>query len=452
MNRRSPSANRRLRRAQRLRVLLAGAALAMAGLALTRPGSLLSVNIPGATAAPRSERTAPEAKPEPRPETPTAANARQRAGGEARGRGGSKQVGDASLHGKLDLRRATLEDGHYVVPLDGGRRAVLTLDPAVQKAAETALARAKVPQGAIVVMAVDGRVLALAGHRDGDRGALPRFGHHLDMANSAWAPAASIFKIVTAAALVAAGLGPETRVCYHGGLRSVDPSHLTDDRARDTTCGNLTEGISKSQNAIIAKLAHRHLEPGALRTMARAFGFDDALSFALDVEHGRTQIPGGALDFARVAAGFWNTELSPLGGALVANTVASGGMAVTPYIVDSVIDADRRVTITPVPSRRVLDARVARDVARMMIATIDSGTAFKGFHDLERRRFLPQISVAGKTGTLVRSRPSYLEYSWFVGFAPSDAPTVSISVLLGNPARWHLKAHTAARMVLEAVF
>jgi peptidoglycan glycosyltransferase len=117
-----------------------------------------------------------------------------------------------------------------------------------------------------------------------------------------------------------------------------------------------------------------------------------------------------------------------------------------------VIDKDRNVTVTPVPPRRVLDGRVAREVARMMIATIDSGTAFKGFHDLDRRRFLPQISVAGKTGTLVRSRPSYLEYSWFVGFAPSDEPTVSISVLLGNPERWHLKAHTAARMVLEAVF
>lgn len=448
MHRRSHSANRRLRRAQRLRVLLAGAALAMAGLALTRPGSLLSMNIPGATAAPRSERTVPDAE---QTDPAATASARPRARAEARGRGG-KQVGDASLHGKLDLSRARLEDGHYVVPLDGGRRAVLTLDPAVQKAAESALARAKVPQGAIVVMAVDGRVLALAGHRDGDRGALPRLGQHLDMTSSAWAPAASIFKIVTASALVAAGFGPETRVCYHGGLRGVESSHLSDDKTRDTACGNLTDGISRSQNAIIAKLAHRHLEPGALRTMARAFGFDDSLSFALDVEPGRTQIPGGALDFARVAAGFWKTELSPVGGALVANTVASGGMAVTPYIVDTVIDADRRVTITPVPPRRVLDARVAREVARMMIATIDSGTAFKGFHDLSRRRFLPQISVAGKTGTLVRSRPSYLEYSWFVGFAPSDQPTVSISVLLGNPERWHLKAHTAARMVLEAVF
>jgi len=43
----------------------------------------------------------------------------------------------------------------------------------------------------------------------------------------------------------------------------------------------------------------------------------------------------------------------------------------------------------------------------------------------------------------------YLQYSWFVGFAPADAPKVTIAVLLGNGELWHLKAHTAARMVLE---
>jgi len=41
-----------------------------------------------------------------------------------------------------------------------------------------------------------------------------------------------------------------------------------------------------------------------------------------------------------------------------------------------------------------------------------------------------------------------MQYSWFVGFAPADHPTMSISVLLGNPELWQIKAHTAARMVL----
>lgn len=38
--------------------------------------------------------------------------------------------------------------------------------------------------------------------------------------------------------------------------------------------------------------------------------------------------------------------------------------------------------------------------------------------------------------------------SWFVGFAPAGKPLLNVSVLLGNAELWHLKAHTAARMVL----
>jgi penicillin-binding protein A len=211
--------------------------------------------------------------------------------------------------------------------------------------------------------------------------------------------------------------------------------------------------VSKSQNAIIAKLAHRHLKPGLLRTKAAAFGFNESPAFALEVEPSRAEIPTEELAFARVSAGFWQTELSPVGGALVANTVATGGMSVTPRIVEKVVARDTELPVEPVPPRRVLAERVARDVTQMMVATTETGgTAYKGFHDLEGRKFLPTMKVAGKTGTLQRTSPSYLEYSWFVGFAPSDKPEVSISVLLGNPPRWHLKAHTAARMVLQAVF
>lgn len=450
MNRRSHFANRRHRRAHRLRGVLACAGLGLAGLALTQPAAPIPVRIPGATAAPASARAAADAAVAmDTGAAPARAETTARPGGEA---SREKMTGDAALRGELDLARATLEDGRYVVPLGEGRRAILTLEPAAQQAAEAALARARAPRGAVVVMGVDGRILAVAGHRDGDRGGKPRIGKHLDLAVSVWAPAASVFKIVTGAALVAAGLRPDSRVCYHGGLRSVEASNLVDDKARDAACGDLTDGIARSQNAIVAKLAHRHLKPRALRAMARAFGFGDPVSFALDVEPSRASIPGDALEFARVAAGFWHTELSPMGGALVANTVASGGLAVTPYIVEAVIEKGRRIDVAPAPARRVLARRVARDLATMMTATTEAGTAFKGFHDLARRKFLPRVPVAGKTGTLVRSQPSYLEYSWFVGFAPSDEPEVSISVLLGNPPRWHLKAHTAARMVLQAVF
>lgn len=353
----------------------------------------------------------------------------------------SPLVGDSSLRGEIDLRRAKLDGDRYVIAMDRDLEATLTLEPAIQQAAEGVLERAKAHRGAVVVMSTDGRILALAG-RDGAKNAP-------DLATEVWAPAASVFKIVTAAALIDAGVRPDAPVCYHGGVRSVIASNLSDDPKRDKQCEDLEFAIARSQNAIIAKLAHRHLDPGELRRMARGFGFGALPTFALASQPGRVDIPKDDLAFARVSAGFWRTELSPLGGAMVAGTVASGGQMVTPRIVAEVSDGERRAEVQTVAPKRTLPEHIARDLAHMMVGTTKWGTARKGFHDLEQREFFPGIEVAGKTGTLTRTSPHYMQYSWFVGFAPADNPQVVVSVLIGNPEKWHLKAHTAARIVLQ---
>ncbi len=356
-------------------------------------------------------------------------------------------IGDHSLRGEIDLSKARLEDDRYVVDLANGDKAVLTLDPILQKAAIRTLARSHAPEAAIVVMSIDGRLLAFAGHRENS--GKPAF----DLAASVWAPAASVFKVVTAAALVDAGVKPTTKTCYHGGFRSITKDHLVDDPKRDGNCETLEFALAKSQNAIIAKLAHKYLKPEALRETAKRFGFDTAPDFALDCEPNRANIPDTALEFAQVAAGFWSTELSPLGGALIANTVASEGLMVTPRLVAEVVDkaGSSRQVVGRAPTRAIsVDA--ARSLAKMLAKTTEMGTAYKGFHDKNGRKYLGDVAVAGKTGSLSRSTPSYRAYSWFIGFAPVDDPQVSISVLLGNSQKWHLKAHTAARLVLDEKF
>src|SRR3954470_2170183 len=65
----------------------------------------------------------------------------------------------------LDRRELTADGAHFEAPLKDGRRAVLTLDPALQALAEKLLSEARAPRGAIVAMAPDGRILALAGRR-----------------------------------------------------------------------------------------------------------------------------------------------------------------------------------------------------------------------------------------------------------------------------------------------
>ena len=83
------------------------------------------------------------------------------------------------------------------------------------------------------------------------------------LATDVWAPAASVFKLVTASALVAAGVDPSDKVCFHGGLRSVQESNLRDDK-RDSRCESLTYGVAHSNNAILGKLAFQKLAPAEL--------------------------------------------------------------------------------------------------------------------------------------------------------------------------------------------
>lgn len=349
-------------------------------------------------------------------------------------------------------RRVRMEtmarDGRgFVAELEGGAHAALTLDPRLQDAAEEMFRTFEVPYGAAVVVSVpDGRVLALAG-----RSAVsPELGAE-ELALHAWAPAASVFKVVSAAALVSeAGLNSQSRVCYHGGVSSVLADNLIDMPRIDRACGTLGYGLGKSQNAIFAKLAAHHLTPEKLGRVARAFGFGQAIPFDLPVEPSHLDVPvGDRLEFARTAAGFWHSTLSPLHGALLAAAVANRGEMPAPRLIERATGSEGQpISLPALPARKVMTIAVAREVGRMMEMTTRMGTARTTFNDRRGRPILP-VSVAGKTGSLsAETDKGHLGYSWFVGYAPADHPQIAFAVALGNHAVWRIKAAYVARRLV----
>jgi cell division protein FtsI/penicillin-binding protein 2 len=348
----------------------------------------------------------------------------------------------------LDLDRIARQGDQYVATLSDGRRAVLTLDPRLQAAAERLLDEARAPRAGIVAMTPDGRILALAGRRaddgaNGANGANARRSRQGTFdwrhATEVWAPGASIFKLVTASALLEAGVDPDGKICYHGGLRSVVEHNLHDDR-RDYRCDSLAFGVAHSQNAILGKLAYQKLEPPALEAEARQLGWSAPLLGDLAGAAGEIAIPQvHDLEFARAAAGFTGARLSVLGGALLAATFATGGEQPAARLVASIEGA-------PVPAakpRRAIAEATARTVARMMAGTCDDGSAARVFGKHRSLR------VAGKTGTLSQSKPTFIEHSWFVGFAPADKPELVVSVLIGNSESWHLRGHEVAKRLID---
>jgi cell division protein FtsI/penicillin-binding protein 2 len=170
------------------------------------------------------------------------------------------------------------------------------------------------------------------------------------------------------------------------------------------------------------------------------------------VEPSHIDVPvGDKLEFARTAAGFWHSTLSPLHGALLAATVANHGEMPAPRLIERATGSEGQPIALPViAGHRVMSPAVAEEVGHMMELTTRIGTARATFNDRKGRPLLP-VSVAGKTGTLsAETDKGYLGYSWFVGYAPADHPQIAFAVVLGNHASWRIKAtYVGRRLVSE---
>jgi cell division protein FtsI/penicillin-binding protein 2 len=331
--------------------------------------------------------------------------------------------------------------------MSGGGDAELTLDPELQQAALKILASANPVRGAMVVLdAHTGNVLAWAESA--------RDGHHHQVITSARMPAASVFKLVTTAALFeTTTLSPHDQICISGGMHGIERRHLDPPHDNATECAPFAYAIGYSKNAVFAQLATHRLLRSSLIETAQALGFNGRVPFEQEVPVGSLEVPYGDLEFARTAAGFQGSTLSPLGAAYLASVIAHGGESKPIHIRANAGGEEHEddVPAAPEPAARVLKARTADRIRRMMEVTVRSGTCHHAFSDERGRPYLGSLRVSGKTGTL---RPEANEgmTSWFIGFAPSEKPEVILSVMLENGAVWRHKANELGRDFLRSYF
>jgi penicillin-binding protein A len=337
-------------------------------------------------------------------------------------------------------------DGRYSVVLPDGRRAQLTLEPAWQRATMNLLARHALPQASVVVLDTQtSRVLVWASLAAGAAGR--------DLARVAEAPAASVFKIVTASALLAHGFAPETTTCFSGGFHRLLPRDLIADPQRDRECVTIHDAFARSINTVFARRAIEMLRPDTEAEAARNWGFGEAVPFDATVAASTFTIPEDSLGFARTAAGFWNSTLSPLHGALLAEGIARNGEIGRPWIIDTIHGTRNEVVARGASQvwRRAVSPETAAVLQRAMLRTVTDGTGHHGFHDPANRLYLDGITVGGKTGTLTQDSP-YMAYTWFVGNAEGEGRRLSFAVMVGNGPVWRIKAASVARQVLQIAF
>ncbi|MBI5197976.1 MAG: hypothetical protein HZA19_05135, partial [Nitrospirae bacterium] len=173
----------------------------------------------------------------------------------------------------------TMEGGRFVEDVDSETRVVYTLDPVLQNEMEQLFARYRVPYGIFVAMdPTTGRILAMVEHSEDN----PSSRH---LALRATYPAASIFKLVTAADAMEKGTAsPDTVIRYRGGLYEMNPKYWKDNPKRDRNKITLTDALAKSCNVAFAKIALRSLSAQDLRSRAVLFGFNRDLDFELPMD------------------------------------------------------------------------------------------------------------------------------------------------------------------------
>lgn len=344
----------------------------------------------------------------------------------------------------------------------------LTLDPAVQQAAATALGDKR---GAVVVLDPrSGAILGLYSSPTYEPNNLAGVNTEVALAyakeleadprkplnnratdGGSYAPG-SVFKIITAALMLENGVNPNSELPGPAEIQlpgsTVKVPNFSRTQCMDGT-PTLAEAFAVSCNTpFIAKAVE--LGPDKLRAKAEAFGFGQTLEVPLSVSASGFPESDDLAQLGMASIGQGQVTASPMQVALLASAVANDGVLMKPHLIRAVLTADLERIQEPKPE--VLSTPLSKEVAQqlkgMMITTVNQpyGTGV----NLQ----LPGVQVAAKTGTAETGVPGYSN-GWVAAFAPADSPRVVVAVFVegdeAQPTRYGATdGAQVARPVLEA--
>jgi penicillin-binding protein 1A len=294
-----------------------------------------------------------------------------------------------------------------------------TLDPRLQRAAETRLAalldgpgaRVGVSQGAVVAIdAATGAVRAMVGGRDYRASSFNR-------ATQAQRQPGSAFKPFVFLAALERGHMPDDLVSDGPiALGGWSPGNGPTYQPR----GDLTfeEALALSVNTAAVRVLVRGTQGGPRAAIAAAQ---------------RLGLKGRFPNDATIALGTGEVTLLDLTAAYAA--FANGGRRIEPWAIASATAEGRAVGVAPhAEPAQAITPEQAQMMRRMLEAVVARGTG--------RAAALPGRSgVGGKTGTTQDFRDA-----WFIGFAPSRGGTLVLGVWLGNDDARPMEEVTGGRL------
>jgi peptidoglycan glycosyltransferase len=282
----------------------------------------------------------------------------------------------------------------------------------------------------------------------------------LDRATQGLYPPGSTFKVVTAAAALDSGAFKPDSTFY-------DPGYCEEYGKRVSNAGNpespeqfgtvtLAQGLQHSINSVFCNIGKK-IGAGKILEYAERFGLYASPDIELPAE---AQSPSGLyrkhklykpkhpeyqVDPGRLAFGQERLLLTPLQMAMVAATVANAGVLMQPHLIDEVRAPNGSIVrrVRPRKVRRAISPETAQQLTQMMESVVTGGTA--------TNVKIAGVRLAGKTGTAETNVNGKYD-TWFIAFAPAEAPKVAVAVALENQTGFGATtAGPIAKTVIEAI-
>ena len=341
-----------------------------------------------------------------------------------------------------------------------GNDVVLTINSNIQRAAQNALAGYT---GACIVMDPEtGAILAMASSPTynandfasvlaASAGGQPSSVLLNRATQSLYAPG-STFKMVSLATALQNNVANESTVYNSPGTMRIGGADVTNFDGYSYGYQTLKEATVWSSNTVFGQLG---VEMGAkmLVSGAESFGFDREINFDLPTAMSIMSDPAEMSEWetAWAAAGqpvgdqaIVGPYVSVLQMAMVGSAIANDGTIISPYLVQSIYNAngERSYTAQPTIFAQAITAQTAQRVKSVLESVVSYGTGTYAS--------INGVTVAGKTGTAETGKE--LDDSWFVGMAPAEDPKIVIAIVLeqdGTEGDGAMKAHDVLVTALQ---
>jgi peptidoglycan glycosyltransferase len=341
-----------------------------------------------------------------------------------------------------------------------GGNVVLTIDPAVQQAAYSALTSRNFAGAVVALRPQTGQILAmvstptydpnkLASHSAEDQTATWNRLNDAEppvLSNRAIAetyPPGSTFKLIDTAAALQAGYTPDSPVTAASSITLANTNTDLENFA-GTPCGSgatatLRDALARSCNTAFAELAAQ-LGEDKIRKQAEAFHVGQDLPLPLPVAPSTIgDIPDTA-SLQQSAIGQRDVRFTPLQNAMIVAAIANGGEVMAPYLVQQVQSPSLDVLDEATPDRlgRAMPTEVAKTLTDLMVGA-ENRTQGGGK--------ITGVQIAAKTGTAEHGTDPKATppHNWYVAFAPAQNPQIAVAVLVENGGDRSLEATGGSR-------